>query len=295
MIELIVAVLRTATPMIYVAMAGVLAQRAGIWNLGLEGLMITGACAGVVLTEQTGSVAAGLGGAVIFAVILSALLWLVIEKLRANPIIAGLGLTGLGLGGTDLAVQAIYGSEGAVTAPAGIPTLGPAFGDFGLLDALILAMPAVVFALWVLLRRTRFGLRLAACGEHPFAARSAGADPARMRLLALLPGGVLAGLGGAELSLGGLQIFSVGMTAGRGFMAFAAVIFGAAHPVGATFAALFFALVEYMGIKAQLVFGERAPRDFVLMLPYLATVLGIWISARLRGGVPLSSIEMRDG
>jgi simple sugar transport system permease protein len=116
-----------------------------------------------------------------------------------------------------------------------------------------------------------------------------------MRLIALLLGGVLAGLGGAELSLGGLQIFSVGMTAGRGFMAFAAVIFGAGHPVGATFAALFFSLVEYMGIKAQLVFGERAPRDFVLMLPYLATVLGIWISARLRGGVPLSAIEMRDG
>jgi ABC-type uncharacterized transport system permease subunit len=272
MIDLIVAVLRTATPMIYVAMAGVLAQRAGIWNLGLEGLMITGACAGVVLTEQTGSVAAGLAGAVVFSTILSALLWLVIEKLRANPIIAGLGLTGLGLGGTDLAVQAIYGSEGAVTAPVGVPVLGPAFGPFGVLDALIVAMPFVVAGLWVLLRRTRFGLRLSACGE-----------------------GVLAGLGGAELSLGGLQIFSVGMTAGRGFMAFAAVIFGAAHPVGATFAALFFALVEYMGIKAQLVFGERAPRDFVLMLPYLATVLGIWISARLRGGVPLSSIEMRDG
>jgi ABC-type uncharacterized transport system permease subunit len=169
MIELIVAVLRAATPMIYVAMAGVLAQRAGIWNLGLEGLMITGACAGVVLTEQTGSVALGLLGAVVFSVILSALLWLVIEKLRANPIIAGLGLTGLGLGGTDLAVQAIYGSEGAVTAPVGIPTLGPAFGPFGLLDVLIVAMPFVVAALWVLLRRTRFGLRLAACGEHPFA------------------------------------------------------------------------------------------------------------------------------
>lgn len=295
MIELIVSVLRTGTPMIYVAMAGVLAQRAGVWNLGLEGLMITGACAAVVLTEQTGSVMLGLGGAIVFSIILSALLWLVIEKLRANPIIAGLGLTGLGLGGTDFAVQAIYGSEGAVTAPAGIPTLGPSFGPFGVLDLLVVAMPVMVFALWVLLRRTRFGLRLAACGEHPFAARSVGADPARMRLIALLLGGALAGLGGADLSLGGLQIFSVGMTAGRGFMAFSAVIFGAGHPVGATFAALFFALVEFLGIKAQLVFGEHAPRDFVLMLPYLATVLGIWISARLRGSAPLTAIEMRDG
>jgi ABC-type uncharacterized transport system permease subunit len=295
MIELLVAVLRTGTPMIYVAMAGVLAQRAGVWNLGLEGLMITGACAAVVLTEETGSVALGLLGAIVFSVILSALLWLVIEKLRANPIIAGLGLTGLGLGGTDFAIQAVYGSEGAVTAPAGIPTLGPGFGALGVLDLLVLAMPFMVFAVWFLCRRTRFGLRLAASGEHPFAARSVGADPARMRFIALLLGGVLAGLGGAELSLGGLDIFSVGMTAGRGFMAFSAVIFGAGHPVGATFAALFFALVEFLGIKAQLVFGEHAPRDFVLMLPYFATVLGIWISARLRGGALLSAIEMRDG
>jgi simple sugar transport system permease protein len=276
-------------------MAGVLAQRAGVWNLGLEGLMITGACAAVVLTELTGSVLLGLLGAIVFSVLLSALLWFVIEKLRANPIIAGLGLTGLGLGGTDFAVQAIYGSEGAVTAPAGIPSLGPEFGPFGVLDALVIAMPFVVFGLWILCRRTRFGLRLTACGEHPFAARSVGADPARMRLIALLLGGVLAGLGGADLSLGGLQIFSVGMTAGRGFMAFSAVIFGAGHPVGATFAALFFALVEFLGIKAQLVFGEHAPRDFVLMLPYLATVLGIWISARFRGGALLSATEMRDG
>ena len=96
---------------IYVAMAGVLAQRAGIWNLGLEGLMITGclrawcwAC-----TDRLGRV--GFAGAIVLCVLVSALLWLVIEKLRANPIIAGLGLTGLGLGGTDLAVQAIYGSE----------------------------------------------------------------------------------------------------------------------------------------------------------------------------------------
>jgi ABC-type uncharacterized transport system permease subunit len=293
-ISLIVAVLREATPMIYVAMAGVLAQRAGVWNLGLEGLMITGACAGVVVTERLGSVLAGVAGAVLLSVVLSVLLWVVIEKLRANPIIAGLGLTGLGLSGTDLAVQAIYGSEAAVTAPAGIPTLGPAYGILGVLDVLVLLMPLTVLALWVLLRRTRFGLRLAACGEHPFAARSVGADPGRMRLLALVLGGVLAGLGGADLSLGGLQIFSINMTAGRGFMAFAAVIFGAAHPLGTTLAVLFFSLVEYLGIKAQLVFGENAPRDFILMLPYLATVLGIWISARLRGGAVVNSAELRD-
>jgi ABC-type uncharacterized transport system permease subunit len=294
MIALLVAVLREATPMIYVAMAGVLAQRAGVWNLGLEGLMITGACAAVVITDQGGTVLGGVIGAVVLSVLLSVLLWVVVEKLRANPIIAGLGLTGLGLAGTDLAVQAIYGSEAAVTAPVGLPTLGLAFGVFAVLDVLVLLMPLVVLALWLLLRRTRFGLRLAACGEHPFAARSVGANPARMRLIALVMGGVLAGLGGADLSLGGLQIFSIDMTAGRGFMAFAAVIFGAGHPVGATLAVLFFSLVEYLGIKAQLIFGESAPRNLILMLPYLATVLGVWISARLRGGAVVNAAELRD-
>jgi simple sugar transport system permease protein len=160
---------------------------------------------------------------------------------------------------------------------------------------LAIAMPFVVAALWVLLRRTRFGLRLAACGEHPFAARSVGIDPSRMRLIALVLGGVLCALGGAELALGSLQLFSVGMTAGRGFMAFAAVIFGASNPLGAAAAATFFSLVEYLGIKAQLVLGHAAPPELILSLPYIATVAGVWLSSRIRGGAAESGIsELRE-
>jgi ABC-type uncharacterized transport system permease subunit len=293
--DLLALILRAGTPLVYATMAGVLAQRAGIWHLGLEGLMIAGACAAVLVAAATDSLAAGLAAAVALGVLGSALLWLVIEKLRANPIIAGLGLTGLGLGGTDLAVQAVYDSEATVRAPVGLPRLGPAFGAYAELSVLVVAMPVVVFALWLLLRRTRFGLRLAACGEHPFAARSVGVNPARMRLFALALGGVLCALGGAELALGSLHLFSVGMTAGRGFMAFAAVIFGAGHPIGAAFAALFFSVVEALGIKAQLAFGEAVPRDLLLALPYAATVAGVWLSARLRGGGAAQGFgELRD-
>lgn len=284
MIEFIVEVLRSGTPLIYVALAGVLAQRAGIWHLGLEGLMIAGACASVMVTAGTGSLLLGLAVAILVCVLGSVLLWFVIEELKANPIIAGLGLTGLGLGGTDLAVQAVLGSEAAVHSPIGLPRLGPAFGPFAVLSVLVVIMPLVVFALWVLLRRTRFGLRLAACGEHPFAARSVGVSPARMRLAGLMLGGVLCALGGTELALGSLQIFSINMTAGRGFMGFAAVIFGASHPIGAAAAALFFSVAEFLGIKAQLGLGESAPREFVLMLPYVATIAGVWVSSRVRGG-----------
>jgi simple sugar transport system permease protein len=147
----------------------------------------------------------------------------------------------------------------------------------------------------VLLRRTRFGLRLAACGEHPFAARSVGADPSRMRLVALMLGGVLCALGGAELALGTLQVFAYNMTAGRGFMGFAAVIFGGGHPLGATAAALFFSIVGAIGIHAQLVFGDRIPHDLLLALPYLATIAGVWISGSLRGGARATgAMELRD-
>lgn len=298
--EFIVATLRYGTPLVYVTMAGVLASRAGVWHLGLEGLMIIGACAVVLGLVQTGSLTVGLAIAIALCVVFSVLLWFVIEKLRANPIIAGLGLTGLGLGGTDLAVQAIYGTQAAVNAPIGLPRLstmfGPGLGPYGVLSVLVLLMPFVVVGFWVLLRRTRFGLQLSASGEHPFAARSVGVNPSRMRLMALSVGGILCALGGAELALGSLQIFAYGMTAGRGFMAFSAVIFGAAHPIASAAAALFFSIVGALGIRAQILFGDEIPHDLLLTLPYIATVVGVWISGRLRGGARAAAAfgELRD-
>ena len=293
--DFLVATLRYGTPLVYVTLAGVLSQRAGIWNLGLEGLMIISCCASVLGFVQSGSLLVGFAVAIVLCVLASTLLWLVVEKLRANPIIAGLGLTGLGLGGTDLAVQAIYGSQATVNAPYGLPRLGPAFGAFGVLSILVVLMPFVVFLVWFVLRRTRFGLQLAACGEHPFAARSVGVNPSTVRLIALCFGGILCALGGMELALGSLTIFAYGMTAGRGFMAFSAVIFGGGHPLASVAAALFFSIVGAIGIRAQLLFGNSVPNDLLLALPYIATVIGVWISARVRGGATTGGFgELRD-
>ncbi len=293
--DLVVAILRSGTPLVYVTLAGVVAQRAGIWHLGLEGVMIIGAASTIIGIVLTGSLGLALIAAVVLCVLASVLLWFTIEKLKANPIIAGLGLTGLGVGGTTLASQSIFGSQASITAPFGLPRLGEAFGPFASLSVLVAAMPFVVALLWVLLRRTRFGLQLAASGEHPFAARGAGVEPARMRLFALAFGGVLAAAGGAELAAGSLQIFAQNMTAGRGFMAFAAVVFGVSHPIGAAFAAMFFSLVGALGIRAQLVFGDAVPHDLLLALPYIATVFGVWLSGRLRGGAASSAFgELRD-
>lgn len=300
MTDTLVSILISGTPLVYVTLAGVLAQRAGIWNLGLEGLMIIGSCALIVGIVQTGSFVQAMLIAAALCVAASALLWYVVEKLKANPIIAGLGLTGLGLGGTSLAIQALYDSEATVTAPFGIPKLNSLFdadlGHLGGLSVFVLFMPVAVWLVWLLLERTRLGLRMSASGEHPFAARSVGVNPARMRLLALALGGVLCAIGGAELAGGSLQIFSQNMTAGRGFMAFAAVIFGAGSALGATAAALFFAVVSALGIRAQLAYGGAISNDLLQALPYLATIFGVWLSTKLRGG--LGSIrgtaEMRD-
>lgn len=294
--EILVAILRAGTPLVYVTMAGVIAQRAGVWHLGLEGVMIIGCCATVLGIVMLGSFWAAMLVACLLCVAASVLLWFAIEKLKANPIIAGLGLTGLGIGGTALAVQSIYGSQAAVTAPFGVPRLGPAFGPYASLSIFAFAMPFVVLAMWVLLRRTRFGLQLAASGEHPFAARSVGVEPSRMRLVALAVGGVLCAVGGAELAAGSLQIFAQNMTAGRGFMGFAAVVFGGGHPIGSVLAAMFFAVVGAIGIRAQLMFGDAVPHDLLLALPYLATVFGVWVSGRLRGGAKAADgfAELRD-
>lgn len=294
--DFVIAILRSGTPLIYVTLAGVIAQRTGIWHLGLEGLMIAGACATIIGIVLTQSIWLALLIAIVVCVVGSILFWFVVEKLKANQIIAGLGLTGLGLGGTALAVQSIFGTQAAVSAPFGLPRLGPSFGAYGSLSILVLIMPFVVFAMWVVLRRTRFGLRLAAAGEHPFAARSVGVNPAVMRLVALMIGGILCALAGAELAAGSLQIFTQNMTAGRGFMGFAAVIFGAGHPIGASLAATFFAVVGALGIRAQLAFGDRVPHDLLLALPYIATVVGIWVSTQLRGGTKAASgfSELRD-
>lgn len=294
--DFVIAILRSGTPLIYVTLAGVIAQRTGIWHLGLEGLMIAGACATIVGIVLTQSIWSALLIAISVCIVGSVLFWFVVEKLKANQIIAGLGLTGLGLGGTALAVQSIFGTQAAVSAPFGLPRIGPAFGAYGSLSILVFFMPFVVFAMWVVLRRTRFGLRLAAAGEHPFAARSVGINPALMRLVALMVGGVLCALAGAELAAGSLQIFTQNMTAGRGFMGFAAVIFGAGHPIGASLAAVFFAVVGALGIRAQLAFGDRVPHDLLLALPYIATVIGIWISTQMRGGTKATNGfgELRD-
>ncbi|MCS5734362.1 ABC transporter permease [Herbiconiux daphne] len=297
MIDVIAAVWQSATPLVLAALAGALAQRAGIWHLGLGGLMSIGAMLSVVLAKETGNIPIALIGACFAATVVSALMWFVIVKLSANPIIVGIGVNALGLGGTILGIVAIYGAEGTVKSDVGIPRVFDAVpGPVGQLSLIAVATPFLAVLVWWFVCRTRIGLQITATGDFPFAARSAGISTSRMRLYALLLGGVLCGLSGAELSLGTLQSFSPGMEAGRGLIAFAAVILGAAHPLGSVAAAVFFGAVNYFGIWAQLNWRGVVPTEFMLMLPYIVTIIAVVITARVRGASKsFNLVEMRDG
>lgn len=300
--QFLATMLRASVPIILVAMGGVFAYRAGIFHLGLEGLMIIGAFGGVAGTVWSGSWIGGVLLAMVSCAVASALFWFVIVKLKANAIIAGLGLTGLGLGGAAFALNTLFNQRGALILDQGLPR--PISGvNEGLLvilseqSVLVWVTPLLVLGCWVVLKRTRFGLRLSAVGEYPFAARSVGVSPDRMRFIALVAGGVFCGLGGAELSLGSLSSFSEAMTQGRGFIAFTAVLLGGGDPVGSAVAGLFFGFTDALGIQSQLSSSGPIPREFVLMLPYVVTIIavlisGIWQRRNLEAAAGFA--ELRD-
>ena len=302
MISFLNSSLQAAAPIVLVAVGGVFAHRAGILHLGLEGLMIIGAFVATAVTIKSGSIWLGLGAAIAVDLVVSALFWLLVVVLRANVFIAGLGLSIAGLGITAFLLEVIFKTEGAIQTRHGLPRpiSGPHGGVLGLatdLSVIDWATPVLVVLAWVVLRRSRLGLRVAAAGEYPFAARSAGVDVARIRLAAVAVTGFFCALGGADLALASVRSFSEDMTQGRGYLAFTAILFGAEHPLGAAAAALFFGLAEALGIQSQLGLTKAIPIQFVLMVPYLITIVAIATSSAWRkrlGLVAGTFAELRD-
>jgi general nucleoside transport system permease protein len=260
MIGLIAQVLRIATPYLFAASGGTIAERSGIVSLGLEGYMLAGACAGAFGSYYGGSVWSGilygaLGGAVLAAIHAVATI-----RFRADQIVSGIAVNILAVGSTRFALRVAFGSSS--NSPR-VP------GGAGLLELAGLLSIAFVAAL---LGATRFGLRLRAAGEHPDAATSAGISVIRIRFIAVLASGLLAGLGGAYLALDQHQ-FSDEMTAGRGFIALSAVIFGRWQPTRVGAACLLFAAAEALEINLQ---GTGViPSQFVSMIPYVLTIVAL--------------------
>jgi simple sugar transport system permease protein len=253
--------LRIATPYLFAAAGGTLAERAGIVSLTLEGFMLGGACAAAFGAYGTNSVwigalCGGAGGAALAALHATATV-----RYRADQIVSGIGINILAIGVTRLALRIAFGSSS--NSPR-IP--GGATGALEIAGLVTIPLVAIVVA------RTRFGLRLRAAGEHPEAAESVGVPVGRVRVAAVLLSGVLAGLGGAYLALDQHQ-FSDEMTAGRGFIALAAVIFGRWDPLRAGAACLLFAAAEALQIDLQ---GTNAvPSQFLAMIPYVLTIVAL--------------------
>lgn len=264
-IAIIFAALRYWTPVVLAALGGVVSERAGVVNIGLESMMLSGAFAGVAGAQATGSVLAGAGAGVFVGAFVGLLHALFTQALRVPHILSGVGLNLGALGLTTYALRQAEAGGRELVVSASLP-FGP-----------VMALAAtLVFVVWWTLARTPLGLRLRACGENPEAARAAGVNVVRLRYGALVAAGALAGLGGVALALAGLGRFTENMTAGRGYIALAAVIFGRWNPLGAAGAALFFSLGVAGEIALQTLGLSRViPPDFLTLLPYVLTLVAL--------------------
>ena len=276
---LFVGAFQYATPLTFGALGGLFSERSGVVNIGLEGMMLMGCFWGVVVSQESGSWEIGLLGAMAAGGFLGLIHAVLSIHLRANQVISGTAVNILGLGITSYGTNAIFGSGGSGDVPR-IPsvlhflTSVPLIGDvIGGLNLMIYVALALVFASWFFLFRTAWGLRLRAVGEHPRAADTVGIPVFAIRYAAVTFSGVLAGMGGAYLAFGLGSQFSENMTAGRGFIALAALIFGNWRPFGLLFAALLFGFSQALGDALQTI--EHVNAFLVFNLPYVFTLIAL--------------------
>lgn len=275
--------LTVATPLIFGALCGVLCERAGVVNVSIEGQFLAAAFAASVVGSVTKSVPAALIAAMIAGVAMAALLALFAIKYKVNQVVLGVVLNLLAIGVTgflfDQLVEPASGEFNAapVLEKIAIPGLSalPFFGPV-LFEQTILAYLAGVSVLvvWFVLFKTSWGLRIRSVGEHPKAADTVGISVAGVRWSAVLAGGVFGGLGGAFFTLSATGAFSKEITVGNGFIALAALIMGRWHPGWGAIMALFFGFVTQMASQMQSL-STPVPSQFLLMLPYLATIIAV--------------------
>jgi ABC-type uncharacterized transport system permease subunit len=278
---LIAATLRYATPLIFGALGGIISERSGVVNVGLEGMMLMGAFFGIFGADLLDSWFLGLLVGMAAGGVLALVHAFFSVQLRADQIVSGIALNFLALGVTGYVFLDHYGDQGTPDNIPRVPDISipgvknlSFFGDaIGHANTLTWIALILVVALTVFLFRTPRGLRLRSVGEHPRAAETVGISVPRTRYFAVVASGMLAAMGGAYLSIGFVGSFNQGMTAGRGFIALAAVIFGKWHPVGALGAALLFGFSTALAQRLP----AFSPSTAVLFqaLPYVLTLIAV--------------------
>lgn len=286
-IPLLAAAVQSGTPILYATLGEILTERSGVLNLGVEGMMVLGALAAFLVSLSTGNPWLGLLAGGLSAAGLAGLHGLACLVFQGNQIVSGLALTILGMGLANYLGSPFIGQAAPGFGPfplwglSEVPILGPIFFQQDVLVYLSFLLPGL---LWAGLRFTRAGLELRAVGENPTAAKAAGLRVNAWRWMALLLGGFLAGLGGAYLSLAYTHLWTNGLSAGRGWIAVALVIFAFWRPGRAVFGAYLFGGVMAFQLRLQAV-GTHWPSSLLLMLPYAMTIIVLVVtSARIRGG-----------
>lgn len=269
-----------SVPIAFGALSGVLCERSGVINIGIEGMLLAGAFAGSVAASITGSLWVGLIAGAVIGGLVAALLALLSIRYLVDQIIAGTVINILALGLTSFLAAQFLQRNPDLNSPgrfqniglpglSQIPVLGPILFDNNIFVYLLIG---IVIAMYFGLFRTRWGLRVRAVGEHPRAADTVGIRVLFTRYRNVILGGIVAGIGGAYFTLGAVGRFEEGMTAGRGFIGLAAMIFGRWHPVGALGAALIFGFADSLQVKLNIL-QVGIPTEFLAMAPYLVTLL----------------------
>lgn len=279
LIYLLTSTLRSGTSMAYTAMGGVLSERAGVINIGLEGIMTASAFAAVVGSYLTGSPWMGVLFAMIVGVVISAIHGLVCITFGGNQSVSSMALILLATGFSGIGTKAIFGQQGTSQQVASI-TKFPLLEKIPLVGQTLATLSPLVYIGFIVLiilvyvfKKTTFGLHITMVGEHPKAAETAGINVHKTRYLCVLLSGLLGGLGGATLSIGQMDLFQEGMVSGRGYLAMAAVIMGNWTPLGAFGASMFFGFFSALQVYLQTVPGNPIPTEFVQVIPYVACVL----------------------
>ncbi len=281
--------IRLATPYLYAAIGETFAQRSGVLNLGVDGIMLMGAYTGFYVGMKTGNLWLGLLAAALVGLLMGLLMSVISVTLQAEQGISGIGLQLFGLGLSTFLFKTTMGGVESITGfqPVKIPLLGdiPYLGNamFNhnlLVYGAFLLVPISAFVL----NKTTFGLKIRAVGQNPQAADSLGVNVSQIRYITVSMGGMLAGIAGASLSIGLINLFQQNMTNGMGFIAVALVYFGSWRPGGVLVGSLIFSFVNALQLWIQ-VKGINLPSDLAVMMPYVLTILALAFAVR-RGTQP---------
>lgn len=283
--SLIHATIRSATPILFAALSAIITQQADILNVGVEGIMLCGAFTAVAVSFFSGSWVLAILSAMLVGLIIAVIIGIAHLKYKADIFAVGMAINMLALAITRFLMIRIFNTSGSFYSKKIVPLPNLSFAILSknkVIDSLFnnysvfeIVGILLVFGLWYLLYRTVWGLRLRSVGLHPLAAKTAGIDVFKRKFEVILYSGLLGGLAGAYLSLGYSTLFAENMTNGRGFMGVAAMFFGGGNPILAWIGCLIFGLTDSIGSRLQ-AYGLAS--QFVLMIPYLATIIVLTIS-----------------